>query len=485
MGSVVVNAGDPTLILQTAPLVPGDTPHSQLTLLPAETFVRQTSWFIDPVNGNDANDGSTAATALKSDDERVRRMGENPVWFASAYHLRYLNDIDTVTIGGRVAPGTQIFLHGSATDGQGQSILYTGAVDAVVALNRAGNQPIEITSNALPVSWAASGLVFSRIRLTSGTIGAKGWALKDLGAKAARCSEFNVAGSYVFPFAEPTGAATPNAGNTFVVERLTVIAKLFIHLNCGRTATASAQVIVESLDVGNEVLSGNAIVNAIFDGCIVRNASTTNGLFGQLSLDACNLAGASAAPTTWNPPRAPRIQIFGGCSTIAGTVNLQSLAVGVVQRFISQGGRIVCVAPQANDVGGMGISQIGIFDQAVANSMVVKGGALVLSTGFIIWGSGNNGFSIDIRPASQILYTSGGLTVAANFPIVSAGGDVTMANGRSSIPAFDQAASAYTAVRVLSFANIVATVGAGGFCAVGGTPNIFDPVTAGQIGIVA
>jgi hypothetical protein len=35
----------------------------------------QTAWFIDPTNGNDANDGSTLATALKTDAERQRRWG--------------------------------------------------------------------------------------------------------------------------------------------------------------------------------------------------------------------------------------------------------------------------------------------------------------------------------------------------------------------------------------------------------------------------
>ena len=38
-----------------------------------QPFLTQTRWFVDPVNGDDSNDGTTAASALQTPGELARR----------------------------------------------------------------------------------------------------------------------------------------------------------------------------------------------------------------------------------------------------------------------------------------------------------------------------------------------------------------------------------------------------------------------------
>ncbi len=459
----------------------------------ASQILDQEEWFVDEQNStglaSDSNDGAAATTPLLTDDERVRRMGEDPVWLSDmAYHIRHLSDFDHITISGRRESGSMIFVHGSATDGHGQATLYSGTIDSIVALSRTTNQPIEITSNALATTWATpTNLIGSRIRLTSGAaLGAKGWAIKQLTGKAARCSEFNAAATFTSPFTAATGAASPSAADTFVVERLTIAKKVFVNLTGGRGVLSNlVGVVFESLDIGQDVIAGEAFETVKFDGCIVRNSITTNGTFACLSFDACRLTVASG--TAMNFPRAFRIEINGGYADTA-TTNLNALAVVAITRLMGQGGRFVATGPAWGDIGGVGPSQLGIFDCGSGDALTIKSPhGVVFVPGFILWGSGNVGYSIDLRDGGGFLWPpSGGGISIANVPIVSATGDVQMGGGsgtRASVPAFDVATSTYTAPRLLSWANIFKTVADGGFCPTdANAPHFTDPVSGSHIG---
>ncbi len=459
----------------------------------ASQILDQHNWFVDEQNStglaSDSNDGAMATTPLLTDAERQRRMGETPIWLAGAtYHLRYLSDVDEIVISGRREAGAMIFVHGSATDGHGQATLYSGAIDNIVALARATNQPIEITSNDLATTWATpTNLIGSRIRLTSGAaLGAKGWAIKQLTGKAARCCEFNAAAVFTSPFTAATGAATPSGTDTFVVERLTVAKKVFVNLTGGRgVLTNLVGVVFESLDVGQDVIAGEAIETVKFDGCIFRNSITTNGTFACLSFDACRLTVASG--TAMNFPRTFRIEINGGYSDTA-TTNLNALAVVAIARHMGQGGRFVATGPAWGDIGAVGPKELGIFDCAAGDALTIKSPhGVVFVPGFILWGSGNVAYSVCLRDGAGFLWPpSGGGISIANVPITSTIGDVQMGGGsgsRASVPAFDPVTSTYTAPRLLSWANIFKTVADGGFCPTdANSPHFTDPVSGSHIG---
>jgi len=56
----------------------------------------QATWFIDAVNGDDVNDGATAATALASWGELVERLGPNPVFANNNVAIIILSDLEEV-----------------------------------------------------------------------------------------------------------------------------------------------------------------------------------------------------------------------------------------------------------------------------------------------------------------------------------------------------------------------------------------------------
>lgn len=447
----------------------------------------QLNWYIDPINGNDANDGASATTALRTDDERQRRMGENPIWSAGDYHIFYLNDIDKVVLRGRRIGSAAIFVHGSATPGNGQSILYSGTIDALTTLSPSTNQPWQITSNGLPVSWTASGLIDGRIRdTTAGTnLGAKGWAIKDLGGKQARCSYFLRANTYVTPLT--IGLLTtksPALNDTFVVERLTKINSLMVSVQ-GQQQNANPPfcVVFESLDIGNDrsIAFTSANDQVLFDGCnIYMSAAETStaAAGGFLVFASCRITSGSSFAEFVNGATFGRVA--GGYCTIK-LLCLTSSTRWVIDHFIMQGTAaqiIFGMTGASGDDPGWLIGELAIFDVTTGRAcvQVCDASALVTSTG-IVWGSNNSLPAFFIYPGASLKYAG---SVAANFVITnSSGSDFKFSNGRTSVRAFDDGGGTYTAARSMTFANLATNIAGGGF-----NGNIFDPVTGSGVFVV-
>lgn len=89
-----------------------------------------TSVFVDPINGNDANDGSTIAKARKSIDKAVEDMGAN------ATQILLLNDAQFVRRPSLYAPLT---ITGIALDGSAAG--YKKAKRSIAFLGEAQNSP--------------------------------------------------------------------------------------------------------------------------------------------------------------------------------------------------------------------------------------------------------------------------------------------------------------------------------------------------------
>ena len=447
----------------------------------------QLNWFIDPVNGNDNNTGLTASTALKTDGERQRRMGPNPVWNGGdftyttpvAYHIRYLNDVpatDPVKYFGTRGRNANIFLHGSQVNGQGQSVLFTGTIDALVTLDNTtagATTSWQITANALPASWTGSGLVNHRIRLTSGAnIGARSWVIKDLGAKQARCAEFFSAATYTFPFNGFASTQVPPALNdTFVVERLTSINQFLWNiydLDDYALNTGFSTGCFESLAIGvdhtgvttfgdMELNFGSGTLN--YDGC--QNLSPGLGTGGFIQFTSCGFyhgmfSGQFTTVTVYGGYAAPNacaaMNIGLGAFDSYWILDLNFIFQyaaggfqGIIQNFCQ-------------------IGNVGFFDCTKSQLFLIGGG---MSNGVQfygkLWGTGNTGRAFDFFAGVTAGFAAA--TTAFNFSIATTPeiGFEFDAGTRTAIRAFDDAAGTYTAARNTTFTNLLATVAAGGF----------------------
>jgi hypothetical protein len=465
-------------------------------------WMLQTTWIIDAAaslgTSNNENDGLTAATALLTDTERQFRMGEQPIWSLGAYHLRYISDVPAtqeVAIKNRTAAAGQIFMHGSMTDGQGQSILFGPAtMGAITALNyaaAAGGQPWEMICATIPVSWATAGpagtsLINKRGRVTAGiaaNVGGKFWPIKDLGGAApnakTRLAEPNRIGTYTAPFSTtiPTATFTPTAGDTFVIEKLTLIPLLSVDMHGGANSAAINGIIFDSLEVGTGArwqCSGNRV--AIFDGCIkdIANFAELSTAFVDLGCQFSN--GTQPLSPTWT--------IANGY-TRASTPVFHCVESGSFTRFMAQAPtagsatmRISCSSGVlSNGSRGWTINQIGSWDSTTDFPLRIVGSSVLLAATATLWGGNNTFEPVKIVSKGQLAYLAAPAALPNSYFFIVGGGLGAWASceARTSIPAFDLATSLYTAPRLISPANLQTTVALGGF---GGLFN--DPVTGSE-----
>lgn len=418
----------------------------------------QLNWYIDPVNGSDSNSGATASAPLKTDGERQRRMGRNPIWnggqllptTSAVYNIYYLNDLpvsDAVIFEGSRARNVSIFLHGSTTPGNGQSILFSGTVNALDTLDRTAgvNRSWQITANALPATWNGLGLIGKRIRMTSGaSLGAKSFAIKDLGAKKARQCQFLAKNTYTQPFTLSTTVAGPALNDTFVVEKLTHI-PLFLwtisNIDDAFFNSTFQPFVVESLEIGT---GGDMILNGadsiIFDGCIVALFETVGS--GYVTMGSCRQTESSLSGgwASWG--------IFAGYSDTQGNWGLGSVPFIIIDKdFMMQGASLTIQSF-------LQISDIASFDSPTDGFVVASQRVQFFKT---IWGQGAGGSGIRMLANNSASYA----LATTVFNIASTGQNL-MFGARTSVERFDPAGPAFTAAIATSFANLAAAL-PGGF----------------------
>jgi hypothetical protein len=208
----------------------------------------QATWFVDPVNGNDANNGATAATALKTDARRqVLWGGTTQALILQPVTVTYLSALPAtdivnynVTIGSVGGVSGKLFITSPMNQQVGAG---TGAFTAVQAINRAGNLVSNVTDGAR--AWTRG----QRIRIMSGArVGAVAWITKDLGAGVAETTAFftyPAGGTNAFPT-----AVTPQVGDPYVTETLNTIpiGRWEVHTTGPSTATTGAM-FIDQMDV--------------------------------------------------------------------------------------------------------------------------------------------------------------------------------------------------------------------------------------------
>jgi hypothetical protein len=486
----------PDQITIVNPTANGATGRFVRQLIPAPEWMIQTSWFVDGSNmstlANDENTGLTATAPLLTDLERQRRMGPVPSWTQLEYHIRYVSDIAYVFISGYLKNST-VFVHGSTVDGQGQTTLYTGTIDALTAQAPATNVPYQITSNAIPVSWTASGLISSatspnvRIRITSNTVGAVAYAVFDQGTKQARWTDVMAAVAFTAPFANNNTSPVIVNGSTFVVETLTQIKYFRTDLKSeGITGTGvSGTVVFDSILVGKSgAVLGNCEFNSTVEPCILTGCivvALSNGVPSTSSAPTfrgCWITSITVG-STLAIKRFGNIPLFsgGGSDCILITQGGQQQALNTINfrnNFFFQNGTLIVSACE------IGILGMAVFDPPATNQTGIQvngNGQINFQNNAFLWGGGT------VRPPNFVWLLNNGNSCITfvNLTNITLRGvivDIQLAQLGTTCPAFDQTTSVFTLPRTTSFANLVATVAAGGFGS-----QICDPRMGAYVGV--
>lgn len=449
-------------------------------LLSSPDWMLQVRWMVDALNStalaNDENDGLTATTPLLTTAERRRRMGKN-TWLAStAYHLHYLSNAPGDVLEGDCALNASVYLHGSSTERVGVSpALYTGTITALDTFNAATNVPWALTSAGIPVSWTASGLIGKRIRLTSGAnINALAYATLDQTAKKARVTEFltPVASFSVAPFVAPANASNgPSNGDTFVVENVVTLS--FLQINLTGTPgnnPGGTRVIIDSLATN---LSGGSALAVFSDGC---NISTVRGFAPIFHIWHNDLIGGNFGVFDEGQKIIAGGMAPSGFSSFLRLSNLSSV-LSTFDFFTIQGNNRFTFTGTDTEVSPVGWSfgRIGVFDSSQPNLCLAgQGHRLILGGGggaltFVLYGSGNTSDLVILMPNTVADISAGSLTQTV---VTASATQVQFYNARTQARALNPATGVFTALRNLSFANIQATVAAGGF-----ESTFVDPIT--------
>lgn len=218
----------------------------------------QLIWYLDAINGNDVNIGTSPTAAIKTFAEFQRRLDGEIA--ASQLILNILSDVTEnvyLNVNVRYNLNISLTIQGSKTS------LFSGSITSVTQWDSVIERDGYFSCSSLPVSWTASGLVGKQVELTSGiNSGAKGWIAKDLGSKTARFSSFT----------DENGVnnVDPNTGNNFTIYSLPVITgNFYINHGSGNGITLKDLEFIqnesgaESITVfGNTVNLDNCLINS-------------------------------------------------------------------------------------------------------------------------------------------------------------------------------------------------------------------------------
>lgn len=140
-----------------------------------QSLSQQATWYIDTTNGNDANDGATFATALKTVSEWKARTG--PVITVAAMDVYILGAVTEAVNFDQELRSAKVTIHGYTADAD--AVRETATITAVTAFNRAANtyQAIQTDVALTPATYA---LALART-VDAGNNTIMGWIIAALG----------------------------------------------------------------------------------------------------------------------------------------------------------------------------------------------------------------------------------------------------------------------------------------------------------------
>jgi len=362
----------------------------------AGTSQSQTTWYVDPVAGNNANDGLTPATAIQTDAERQRRVGL--LWIITAdTTVTYLNNVpatDPCIFRIELRTNGVLRIHGTAT------VIYSGAFTAVTNLNRATQ-----TASAVTDAGLGAGRTGQRMRLTSGaSVGAITWLDRDFGAGVYRTSPWAITNFAVNPLPFTPTLVNATVGNTFVVESLTQIGYLSIEdfsaQYGGAASINGTQILVRDVyltqsDIAISAMPLGTVTNApVLHGSRTHSPWTANALSSYVDAGII-LASAPPSPSLFACLVRGRPSVQSGTTAFVDfdTLFSQSGNDGIRVRY----GGVLRVGTMA------------VFDCALDGLLIedgnVRAGALFAGAD-LIWGTGNGGVGVRVRAGGKVLYVT-------------------------------------------------------------------------------
>jgi hypothetical protein len=409
------------------------------------TSVNTPTWYIDPVAGNDSNNGTSAGTALKTHAEFEHRIGHwsklnSPL--NATILVNILNDLpasDPINVLAIAGTGITLFYAGATT------VERAGSFTSVVAKNAGTNTLFQGADGYLAAAdW--SGDVGKRVRMTSGAAAGCSALVVAVGgaSKSAIFSDFSLP-LVQYLIAYPAG--TPSVGDTYVVEKQVKAARGAVRFQ--PTNSTGGFVMFQGLDLSNnnENLIESTPYLAYFDchlpGMIIANVDY--GAFlncYNTSLFTCN-AGTG-------------VIVMGGLYT--GTVPLEGGASWTWDAdaliYAKDASQLLVVEPGTDWLcGTMAIfhSHAGLQVQSNASFTI----APQLLGGANLWGASNDGYGVNVDAAGAFLYNP-----ATTFTVTGAAGDFLL-GGSNSVRPFNNATGAYVAPVACSWANLAVAVPSG------------------------
>jgi len=426
------------------------------------------NWYVDSVGGNDQNDGTTAATAIRTLAELARRWGDGPVQQVGdpnlAVNLFIVNDIpdpDALVLRPIFAPDTALRIFGGVS-----AVIRVGTVTGYAAQVPGTNTPAVLTDAAFAGAWELG----ERLRIT--TPGPQFNSMcqiqNDLGAGACNVSVPAYANEATFTTV-PTPIA-PVVGNAYAVERLRRVPLGFTKMQVSEWPSGFIPV-VNIVDCNLVPISGappgfyqnlnyvegeGAVAGSlVFYQCTIdlsgalRGVIAVNSFFRVPQIELRTSAQINGGGA-WVAPATPGVVMFTA-TDVQSTIdyNFQMWGLGFVawSQGVCEGFAVFNAAASFFNPGGHAV-RIG------------NGGAFTPPTKFrfrgITWGSGSAGVGIHVAGCSS-------LEMQATPPITGALGDWTTYDALQCRP-FDDALGVYTAAPIPpSWAAFVVAVGAGGF----------------------
>jgi hypothetical protein len=468
-----------------------DTPDNLLIVKPtvigggAGRFVRnqiasarwttQLSWYIDPANvaANDENSGIDAAHPLKTGMELYRRTKTLELG-AGIINIYIISDIslpDALMLDVSTNGSTTLLVHGSATPGNGKTVLYSGTITAKTDQAQATNVRAQMTDAGVPTgTWAGAGFISNtaspnkRIRFTSGArTGCVCWPQKDNAAgKVFISAIINVVPYLTAAYAATATRQNLAGGETFSLEALVQVQCMDLRIRDRENLTANPFAVVSTIESicftgsAGPALRGGANY-AVVGCCRVSDGGVTSREDAHIGINfvACHSSGFDF--------HGGRTVSCYGCH-LTGPVTIFPEAAGFVSVFLStiaQGCPVLRAANGGKASGGC----CAAFDSPSSAFIAIGNGSKVwyendagTTDSPLLWGNGNAKYGVDVRPGATFEMTPGN----ANPVCTGTGGDFRL-EGNAQARAFDETTGAYTALRNSTWANFAATVAAGGF----------------------
>jgi len=353
---------------------------------PPTSWELQANWYIDPVNGNDSNQGASLSDPIKTFAEVKKRVPEGRFQQTVTFYI--LNDIpdtDPVNIIAwqmKQRPGCRIY--------GVRQLVTTGTMTAYSARVPASNLPNRLTDSSV-ADWTP--YLNNLLVPTSGSANAYPcWIAKDLGSNQAMVTSF---------YARSLGEQQPTTGNTYSIYRLPKIASLNIFSSGGFIQIQDIDLRTTGIALSGFYAGSVGGINLYY--CLTPQTMVTGNIFRKYNCLELNNSVVSGGFSMLfaglvRDPSAPNIEIESGS-----------------QMQISDGTIFLGMRIEPINAGFVRIYDAGVFDSPSEGFDLHGFGLLRAET---LWGSGNAGAFIYTAGSGKVCY-NGHITGTGSSPGVN------------------------------------------------------------------